>query len=97
MPGELAPYFEKGFFGLMSLMLTSTLAAFGWRIKSDKEFRKSIHMKVDKHIKNMIDHQNAGGDMDWADLLHKGKIKIDNTDLKRKGPKGVISVGFRLK
>lgn len=42
---------------------------------------------MDDKIKRMMDYQNSGGDL--QEELYSGKIAIDNSKLKRKGPKGV--------
>lgn len=42
---------------------------------------------MDDKIKRMMDYQNSGGDL--QEELYSGKIVIDNSKLKRKGPKGV--------
>lgn len=47
-------------------------------------------------VKNLIEEQNAGNE-EVLKYIASGKISPDNTALKRKGPKGVMQVGIKIK
>lgn len=59
MPEEII---TKGLFASIGFIATSALTAIGIHVKGDREFRKDIHKKVDKHIadinKNFPDNEN---------------------------------------
>lgn len=51
---------------------------------------------MDERIRNVINYQNSGGDIDFNELLTSGRIRLDNEGLKRKGPKSVQNCKFYL-
>lgn len=44
---------------------------------------------MDEKIGRLIEAQNMGDDVNIGKLISSGKVRVDNTELKRKSPKGV--------
>lgn len=52
---------------------------------------------MDTRIRNMIEHQNAGGSEDIEDMILKGYLKADTDQVKRKGPKNLAIHKIKIK
>lgn len=65
MPEQtLLGYFEKGFFGAVGLICTTALAAIGFHVKSDKDFRETVHKKITGSERYIINHCASKEDLE---------------------------------
>ncbi len=49
---------------------------------------------MDVRLRNLVDRQNADNQFDITSVLSHERFIVDNTELNRKGPQGVIQCGF---
>ncbi len=99
MPEELiTTYVEKGFFAALGFILTASLTIVGFQFKTARDFRTTIHSKIDSNNntihKRVTDEQrhvseNHPSNADFAmmmDTMNKGfdRVSKDIRELRSK-------------